>query len=82
MEDPYDTERKALFARIIHNFAMVNHSMKAMNNQLEQINTMNLETEIVCDMWETYTKNAQYHLKSSKKLSEPADILAAYSRQK
>lgn len=43
----------------------LNASIVLMNNALKEINKKNLDTEILCQLWEGYLKNADCNLEAT-----------------
>ncbi|CAL1213444.1 unnamed protein product [Candida parapsilosis] len=54
-----------LLARIITNMENLNESVAEMKRLLGDANKNNLPTEVLAKMWESYIRNAEYHLQAT-----------------
>lgn len=85
MENPHEQVQNALLSRIINNMVRtrssvirhiltqenLNESIVAMNNSLQEINRSNMDTEMVSQMWENYSKNSQFNLEATGQKQDP-----------
>lgn len=84
MENPHEQVQNALLSRIINNMVCIldyssalltqenlNESIVAMNNSLQEINRSNMDTEMVSQMWENYSKNSQFNLEATGQKQDP-----------
>lgn len=71
MENPHEQVQNALLSRIINNMENLNESIVAMNNSLQEINRSNMDTEMVSQMWENYSKNSQFNLEATGQKQDP-----------
>ncbi|KAI5952094.1 DAD4 [Candida theae] len=65
MENPHEQTHNMLLARIITNMENLNESVVEMKKLLGDANKNNLSTEVLARMWESYIRNAEYHLQAT-----------------
>ncbi|CCE83861.1 Piso0_004452 [Millerozyma farinosa CBS 7064] len=71
MENPHEQVQNALLSRIINNMENLNESIVAMNKSLQDINRSNMDTEMVAQMWDNYSKNSQFNLEATGQKKDP-----------
>jgi DASH complex subunit DAD4 len=71
MENPHEQAQNALLSRIINNMENLNESVVTVNKCLQEVNKMNLDSEIVSQMWENYLRNAEFNLEATGLKKDP-----------
>lgn len=71
MENPHEQGQNALLSRIISNMENLNESIVTMNKSLQDINRGNMDTEMVAQMWENYSKNSEFNLEATGQKKDP-----------
>ncbi|KAH8148882.1 uncharacterized protein LAJ45_07226 [Morchella importuna] len=71
MESPHEHQQGLLLSRIITNVEKLNEAVMVLNTALHEINTKNMNTELVAQMWKNYQSNVLFHLEATDSLKEP-----------
>ncbi|CAK7913233.1 DASH complex subunit Dad4p [[Candida] anglica] len=71
MENPHEQVQNALLSRIINNMENLNESIVTMNKSLQELNRENMNSELLSQMWENYSKNSQFNLEATGQVQEP-----------
>ncbi|KAI5848132.1 DASH complex subunit Dad4 [Tricharina praecox] len=70
MESPHEHQQAQLLSRIITNVEKLNEAVMTLSHVLNEINTKNMNTEIVAQMWSNYQSNVQFHLEATENLQD------------
>lgn len=49
----------------------LNESIVTMNKSLQELNRENMNSELLSQMWENYSKNSQFNLEATGQVQEP-----------
>ncbi|KAL7662525.1 DASH complex subunit DAD4 [[Candida] zeylanoides] len=71
MENPHEQVQNALLSRIINNMEDLNESIVTMNKSLQELNRENMNSELLSQMWENYSKNSQFNLETTGQVQPP-----------
>ncbi|KAL0632601.1 DASH complex subunit dad4 [Maublancomyces gigas] len=71
MESPHEHQQSQLLTRIITNVEKLNEAVMILNKTLHEINTQNMNTELVAQMFKNYQSNVLFHLEATDSLKEP-----------
>lgn len=72
MESPHEHQQSLLLTRIITNVEKLNEAVMVLNKNLQEINILNMNVELVAQMFKNYRSNVLFHLEATDSLQDPS----------